>query len=303
MRIRTVQHPTPFPGLRNFITYTLSQCKADPLAASYAIKVDELRLGWDSAYAKHLALLDKSSEAQARVNNASHALSRMAGRVAKAILAITDDNRHDPLYMAYIGNKTLSELKKRFSSKLEAMRGWIPNMKVSEHPSLAAFADEVEQLVDTADAAVKMRSDVSVEKRYFRDTGDRKKLVDKINVVCKSIHGDLSKFPHEIPGLPHDYADRFFLSEVRQKDKDEDEDTEEADPIDAAKARIKAAKEELEAAEAHMKEVEAEQAAAAEAAAALAAQEAKLADLEAELSEKAKLAAEMKAEIEKAKTG
>lgn len=295
MRIRTAQHSIHLDDLRNFINYPLIMCKADPLAKDHVVALESLRVTWDTVYGLKLALDDKANEAQARVNIASVGLNQCASRVSKAILNITLDNRENSLYTAYFSGKNLSDFKRSFSAKLEAMRGWIPNLKASEHPSLVDLAKDVEQAVKTADEALAMRAEVKAEKRFFRNTGERKKLIEKTNVVCKSIHGELSKLPHEMPGLPADYADRFFLSLSHTEDEDEEMD----DPVDAAKAKITSLEQELAAAKEHLGEVEAEKAKAAAVAAAREAEKAKLSALEAEIAEKAKLAAEIKAKLEK----
>jgi hypothetical protein len=300
MRFRTAPYTITFENLRPVILIPLNNCKAEPLAASHVPKLEELRLGWETTFAMKLALDDKANEAQVRVRNTGLTLNRAAGSVSKAILTITDDNQQDPLYTAYFGGKTLPRFKRRFGPKLTAMRGWIKNLKESEHPTLAALADTVEQAVKAADAAVTMREDVATEKRYFRDVGERRKLIDKTNAVCKSIHGELSRLPHEVPGLPTDFADRFFFSESR--DDDDGEEERGAAAIEAAKAKIASLKGELAAAEERLKTIEDEEAAAAIAAAELAAEKAALVALEAEAAEKVAQAAALKAKIEKRAT-
>jgi len=303
MRIQTVPYKATFDYVRRFIVHPLIMCKAEPLAAVHVVKFEELRLGWDATYDIKLAIDDKGSEAQALVDTCRMGLGRCAGRVSKAILTITDDNRDDPLFTTHFGNKVLSVFKRRFLSMLAAMRGWIPNLKISEHASLVALADDVEQAVKAMDAALAMRADVKAEKRYFRDVGARKKLIDKVNIVCKAIHGELGRFPHEMPSLPTDFADQFFLSKSHDEDEDKDEDEDESeeaedkDPIEAANARITELTEDLAAAQDHLKAVVAEKAAAAAKAAALEAEAAVIAALEAEAADKVKLAAKLKAKL------
>jgi hypothetical protein len=115
------------------------------------------------------------------------------------------------------------------------------------------------------------------------------------------IHGELSALPHQIPGLPLDFADRFFLSEAR--DKSDDEGDEGADPVEAAKARVEARKQDLADAEAHLQKALAEKEAADAAAAAIAAEKAKIAAIEAEVAEKSKLASALKAKLSKLTLG
>jgi hypothetical protein len=294
MRLRTARHTVTDEDLRSIIMYPLVQCKAEPLAEIHVPKFDELRLDWDTVHAAKLALDDKESEAQARINNASAGMSRVAGCLSKAILTITGDKRTAALYTCYFDTKPLSVFKRTFTVKRERMAGWVKTLKESEHPTLAALAPEVEQAVAAADAAVKMRADVKNEKRAFRDVGDRRKLVEKTNAVCKAVHGELSALPHKVPGLPLDFADRFFLSEARDRD---DEGGEDEDPVEAARALVEARKEDLAEAEAHLKKVEADRDAAAATAAAIAEEKAKIAAIEAEVADKSKLASALKAKL------
>jgi hypothetical protein len=112
--------------------------------------------------------------------------------------------------------------------------------------------------------------------------------------------GELSALPHKVPGLPLDFADRFFLSEARDRD---DEGGEDEDPVEAARTLVEARKEDLAEAEAHLKKVEAEREAAAAAAAAIAEEKAKIAAIEAEVAEKSKLASALKAKLSKLTLG
>src|SRR6185295_6405416 len=64
-----------------------------------------------------------------------------------------------------------------------------------------------------ANAAVAARDNARQANREFRDVGERRRWVDRMNAARKEVYGTLAKLPHEGLGLPSDFADQFFLSE------------------------------------------------------------------------------------------
>jgi hypothetical protein len=76
----------------------------------------------------------------------------------------------------------------------------------------------VEAAVKIADEAVKTRTAIETETTFFRETGNRKKLFDKVNAVRKQTYGELAKMPHEKVGLPAGFANLFFRHESSRDD-------------------------------------------------------------------------------------
>lgn len=81
-------------------------------------------------------------------------------------------------------------------------------------PALAALAPEAETHVAAGNAATLLRDNAQQANRTFRDVGERKQFIDKLNANRKEIHGALAKLPFEHPNLPTDFADGFFYSEA-----------------------------------------------------------------------------------------
>ena len=161
----------------------------------------------------------------------------------------------------------------------------------SNTPALVALGDEVEAAVDLAEEAVATRTKLEADNVFFRETGNRKKLFDKVNATRKLTHGELAKMRHETTGLPSTFADLFF----RHSSGGSDSGPMTIEMADEALATLKKQVAEVEALrEALVEEAKREEAkAAAEKAAARAAVE----ELEKAAAEAVQRAAEAKAKL------
>jgi len=214
MAIRNLSHLIALLPLRGEIIHTLGQVKAHPLTQSYVPIFEGLRDEWSAVFAEELALRDGLAEAQANVFASDVSLNDLASRVSKGLLTLTADDRTHPLYVAYFKKKSLSEFKRpMLGRQLEAMKGWVSELLKSNTPMLVALGAEVEAAVKEAEAAVNTRTALEAESSFFRETGNRKKLFDKVNAVRKQTWGELSKMQHEKMGLSTSFADLFFRHE------------------------------------------------------------------------------------------
>ncbi len=211
MAVRNLSHLISLLALRGEIIYTLDQVQAHPLTQTYIPIYEGLRDKWGGVFKEELDLRDGLSAANARVVAVDTALNALASRVSKALLVLTGDDRDHPLYIAYFKKKSLTDFKRPIlGTQLESMRGWIPELKKSDDPALVALGAEVEAAVALADDAIATRTKLEADSTFFRETGNRKKLFDKVNAARKQTHGELAKMPHEKLGLPATFADLFF---------------------------------------------------------------------------------------------
>jgi hypothetical protein len=209
MAVRNLSHLISLLTLRSEIIHTLDQVKAHPLTQAYVPVFEDLRDQWSAVFAEELALRDGLSAVNARVFSVDVALNGLAGRVSKTLLTLTGEDRAHPLYVAFFKKKSLGDFKRPvLGAQLEAMKGWIPELKKNDH--LAALGAEVEVVVGLAEEAVATRAKLETDSVFFRETGSRKKLFDKVNAVRKLTHGELAKMRHEVVGLPAAFADLFF---------------------------------------------------------------------------------------------
>jgi hypothetical protein len=240
MAVRNLSHLISLLALRGEIIHTLDQLKANPHTQSHVAAFESLRDEWGTVFAEELALRDGLSASNARVYATDAELNALASRVSKAVLTLTGDDRTHPLYFAYFKKKSLSDFKRPIlGTQLDAMRGWVPELKKSDAPALSALAAEVEAAVIAADDAVNARTLLEAKIAFFREAGSRKKLFDKANALRKQSHGELAKMPHEKVGLTAGFANLFFRHES-SGGGGEDEEPVTVETIDAEIARLEA---------------------------------------------------------------
>lgn len=291
MAVRNLRHLISLLALRGEIIHTLDQVKAHPLTQTYIPVFEALRDEWSAVFAEELALRDGLSAANARIVSIDTTLNGLAGRVSKLLLVITDDDKTHPLYVAYFKKKTLSDFKRPIlGAQLEAMKGWISELKTSEDPNLVTLGADVEAAVTLADAAVAARSKLEADNAFFRETGSRKKLFDKVNAARQQTHGELAKMPHEKLGLPATFANLFF----RHLASDNDDAPITVEMIDE---EIAALEEQVADKRALREALLAERAKEAQVQAAKAAEQAALAELERAAAEATRKVAEAKAKL------
>lgn len=211
MALRNLNHLISLISLRVEIIHSLVEVQAHPLTQSHVGPFEGLRDEWDVVNAEELSIRDAISANNARIYSIDNTLNWLASRGSKAILAVTDDDKEHPLYVAFFNKKALGDFKRPIlGSQYTAMKGWVKELQKSDVPALAALAPEVEAAVAAAADAIKAREDLETRSRFFREVGNRKKLFDRANVVRKTTYGELARMPHEIVGLPSNFADLFF---------------------------------------------------------------------------------------------
>jgi multidrug efflux pump subunit AcrA (membrane-fusion protein) len=84
----------------------------------------------------------------------------------------------------------------------------------------ASFRAELPDLIERASKAEKKREDTTRERTDFREVGDRKKFIDRVNSARKEAYGILSTLPHKHTGLPSNFADQFFKRDRSKVEED-----------------------------------------------------------------------------------
>ncbi|AKT40748.1 hypothetical protein [Chondromyces crocatus] len=264
---------TLFPQVR----YTLKRLEAHPLGAPHIATFEALAAEGLQVLAAELGIIDDITGAQALVDIADDQLDDFAARVSKAVLTLTGDDREHPLYLHYFGSKNLATFKRPvLGAQLVSMRKWVQSLTESEHATLQALVPELTQRIQQAEAAVQTREEARQQNRIFRDVGERYQWVERVNAARKVLYGALSQLPHQQTALPSDFADQFFLKDLKRK-SDEEEEAEET--VASMLATIQAQRDALVASEKRLAELEKAELAAKKAAAERAAQLAQLEDL------------------------
>lgn len=254
MAVKTLKFRLGMLSLLPHPTYTLSRLKAHPQGVPHGVRFEVLRDEGRQVLLQELDHLEVMAKAQARVVAIDFRLDEFASRLSKVLLILTADNRTNPLYKHYF-DVPLSQLTQPvLNVQLETMRKWQVSLSKSPQAALSAMEPELAALITEANAAVAERDNARQANREFRDVGERRQWVDRLNAARKEVYGALAKLPHEGLGLPSDFADQFFLSEPEREEEAEADSVEalkvEVASVGAALARVKARLAKAEAAEA-----------------------------------------------------
>lgn len=225
MPARILAYGTSLLALLREIQYTLARASNEPLAAAFVTTFQSHRQGWQTVLLAEIACLDELAIAQAAVNKADQGIDGFAGRTSRAVDDHTDGPTRKQIRTALFKNKSLSKFRRPvLGGQLDAMRDWSDTLSKCGVPALVALAPEANALVAAGDAASNMRDNAQRANRDFRNVGQRKQFIDKLNASRKETHGGLAKLPFEHPNLPVDFADGFFFSEpVREQEETIDE--------------------------------------------------------------------------------
>lgn len=222
-------------GLLREIQYTVAQMSYEPLAAAHLATFKALREEWKGVLVDEIGILDELAIAQAAVDRADLGIDGFATRVSNAVNEHTDGATRKQIRKALFKDKSLSKFRRPvLGGQLIAMLDWSDTLTKCGVPALAAMAAEAATLTAAGKSAADLRSAAEKKNRDFRDIGERKQFIDKVNGSRKEAHGALGKLPFQNPALPQGFADAFFYSEAP---RDEEE------TLDEVKASI----EELEA--------------------------------------------------------
>lgn len=297
MPARLLYPRTSLLTLLGELRYTLSRLHATPKTAPFVATFQTLRDEWKTVLDKEISLQESLSDAQALIDAGDAGLDDFASRLSKAILTITKDDRTNPLYTHFFGDKSLSEFRRpNLGAQLQAMRPWADSLTTSPHPTLKAMAQEHAHLIAAADKAVSARDKARQQNRQLRDVGERRQFLDKLNAARKATYGALAKLAIETPGMPSDFADHFFRGET-SGDRDE-EDDQAPHTLESVKAAIADLEGQLKARRADLEKLEAEAKAAEAKAATRQADKAALGDLQQRMAEMAKQAEELQKRLE-----
>jgi hypothetical protein len=294
MRLKTIPHWISQEALRAAILYPLTQCEAEPHAAAYIPTFQGLLVGWSDVSAKKLEIEDKIAVAQVRCDRANVRVNRVADRISAEIVLLTNGNREHTMYTHFFGDKPISTFKKtKIDTKRKAVQGWPESLTKSAQPTLIALVPELTAAMNEADTAITSRESAKSEKRQFRNIGERKEFIDKVNATFKLVHGELGKLQHEVLGLPNDFADRIFRPDASSSDDDDGEPT-----IESVTARMAELDEEMKANQALLAQLQAKKLDEEKAAAEREATKATLAQLQLTIAANEKLVSKLQAKLQ-----
>ncbi|MFO0755527.1 MAG: hypothetical protein U0359_03500 [Byssovorax sp.] len=274
------------------ITTTLARLQANPLTPGLAADFVLLKGTWAKVNAQEIELRTAVVGATAEIAAADDMLDPIVGELAAALLLITKNDRKDPLYQLYFGQKRPSDLRRPvLGEELAIMRGFVPSLLASPFATLTAIGNKLSAVVALADQATDKLAVAEQENRDFRAVGARKAFIDQLNALRKATYGKLSEMPHTLPEehLPVTFAEQFF-----RHDRSRSNGSGKPPTLDDLEAMLEAKQAEVAALEEEIKKAQAKE--AAEEAAKVKAQiDADKAALEAAEKEAAEAAAKIQA--------
>lgn len=290
--INTLAVSASFEDLTADLTHTLVRCEARPVTAGFAPPLVTLlaEVATTADHERQLVLAVLRAEEMVILTDED--IDGTVDAVVHAVLTIAGGDREHVLYRHFLGNTRPSDLKEPVHGpELEVVRTWVPSLLSSPHASLAALGPVLDPQVKSADQALAQLAAASQALKHFREVGERKALIDKINACRKATHGALGELAHASPqlNLPSDFADRFFRRALRRR----------------RRVTVKELTEKLEAAKASVAEIEVALAkvVAAEKAETDAKSKAKAAEREKKIAEAQQKAAEAAAELAALQSG
>lgn len=210
------------------IAFTARWLRAHPLTKDLAITVvfEALLTDWRVTLEKEIELDGQVADSSVAAAVVDMELDVFAERTSATLLTLNGRKRTDALYLHYFKGKPPHLFTKpTLGTELAAMSKWPSSLLASEHPALNALGAELPDLIERASKAETKQEDATRERSDFREVGDRKKFIDRVNAARKEAYGILSTLPHKHTGLPSNFADQFFK---RDRSKVEEEVTLEA---------------------------------------------------------------------------
>jgi hypothetical protein len=200
-------------------SFTLGELYSHPLALIFAPKFDDFQTQWFGANAARTTLLITLGKATGVLSATDDAIDDFLDLLDRTLLIITKNERTAPQYVFYFGLSPVHLLKRPIhGEELATVRGFIPSLQASPHPSLSALAPILADLVAKADAAIAHQLAAEQSLKDFDMLGGKKTLIDGYNALRQTTFGLLAAIPHAHPTamLPGNFADRFFRHESRK---------------------------------------------------------------------------------------
>jgi hypothetical protein len=251
MSPKTLLNSAPLNGTRSHVFFTHLQLQMFSVTQVYAPIMEKLLMEYSAIAQMEIAYSDAVDKARVGVIMADVGLNNFCDKVSSTVLAIVAGDRTHPLYGLLFEKKSVSVFKRPIlGSQLHAMRKWPLIFETSDLTALSMLGPELVMLLAMADAALEAKAMAEQKNKLFREVGERRRFIDKVNAARKSLYGELSTLPHKVTGLPSGFADQFF-----RRDKNDRNDAEPT--IEEVQAHIDMLAKELTAQQALLKQLRA----------------------------------------------
>lgn len=201
------------PTVRFAWLYTLSRLLKSPYTASFVPSFQAIGPSIDAAIQTQGALDDGNLIAKSGRDGADGELDPLLWQIINTLLVITKNDRHDPLFVSYVGSQTPGAIvRPLLGAELVTAAQWVASLEQETDPLLQAFAKPLAAVVALGQAAEKEVKASEKALSDFRLLGERKKVIDALNAARGELLGALVKFQHENTHLrlPSDWPMGFF---------------------------------------------------------------------------------------------
>jgi hypothetical protein len=199
-------------------SFTLGKLQSHPLAAPLTSQFDTFQATWQTTDTARTALLIALDKADGAVSGADDALDDLVDTLDRTILIAVKNDRKNPIYELYFGEKLPHELKRPvLGDELSRLKKFVPSLQASPVAALSALAPSLVTAIASADAAVTAKQAAQQALDDFDATGGKAALIASFNVVRQTAYGQLAAVPHQNPlaSLPVTFGDRFFRHAAR----------------------------------------------------------------------------------------
>ena len=222
--------------------------------------IDGLLKDWDVVEAKQFALWDEVSQADALITSTDNGLDDFIVSHSGAIDAEAGKGKTAvrTLYFRVAPHELAAPV---LGDELREMKRWQNLLAKEKLPKLASGKKRLDALVKDADAAIKRRQDAEAENARFHATGDLAKFLAKVQSTRDAVAADLDAMAAKDRSLPRGYSARFFRhrtvkvsveakqARAAKKEADRKAKADAQVKIQAARAKVKAALQELKSAQ------------------------------------------------------
>jgi hypothetical protein len=195
---------------------------ADPFAAVYAPKFDNLVADWQTVRATRIQLVIAIARAYAKALDLDGQLDRFVDLLVLVLEKLTNKNRSLPVWYVYFKSEDPSAFKKPIlAGQLLNMLVWEGSLVGSTDQELLDLAPVLAPILPLATAARDAHLAAKQALVDFEKVGPWRQHIDNSNAVRTNIYGDLNDVPTQNPAakLRPDYAEQFFLHDTSRRGK------------------------------------------------------------------------------------
>ena len=216
MRLLTLTHDMSLSDLRREIRYTLAKLRARPWASASVAAFEAQLKAIAQAEFDLAALRDRAEDANAAVDEADQEIDRFVEDTVPDVREAVKKDTEAPLYRGLFGSQRPSEfVRPTLGAELDQLRGWPALLKAAPSAELRARAKRCEDLIASADGALRARSQADDALAVFR-ASTLVALVSSLNSARAALAGEAETLRHD-GKIPPSAAEGLFRLSARSR--------------------------------------------------------------------------------------